>query len=255
MLASLAAVDLHLPDDAGANQAHVGSAVRELLGSGTIARLRGEAFRRYLCLGCGGPGRADAEPTTVIVVRYRLGVHKVRFAHARCFGSCVLDVDADRPGAAGLGRMLSKTAVLRYASNPPVRPLLILEPLAEVSLKTPSGESVDLLMSELLARGCTLLRTASQFPAPAAGWLLQASGDAARLIAADGDVLYEGGVDPPESWRDLVLASGACVVLFGVIGLGTHLDAELPVPELRRLLGQAARAGELAGAVVRAHPA
>jgi hypothetical protein len=53
-------------------------------------------------------------------------------------------------------------------------------------------------------------------------------------------------------WRHLVLESRACVVLVGRIELSAHLDAEMRSKKLRRLLGRAARAGDLVGVLAMA---
>jgi hypothetical protein len=111
-------------DDHAASRVQASPAVARLLGAEALTRLRTEAFRRYTCCTCGQPGKTDAEPATVIVQRYRLGSIKVRLVHARCADSQIADVSADTPDPAALGGMLSKSAVLEYASGPRVRPLL-----------------------------------------------------------------------------------------------------------------------------------
>lgn len=202
-------------DDNAASRVQASLAVTRLVGAEALSRLRTEAFRRYTCCTCGQPGKTDAEPATVIVQRYRLGSVKVRLAHARCADSQIADVSADTPDPAALGGMLSKSAVLQYASGPRIRPLLILEQLARM---TAGGEPMNLWMSGLLDRGFTMLRTGGEFPC-------------------------------------LVRRARACVILIGAIGLNAYPGDEMTVLDLRRLLNRAARAGELAGAVVRAEPA
>ncbi len=61
---------------------------------------------------------------------------------------------------------------------------------------------------------------------------------------------YEGGLDQPPGWLDLVRRGNACVVLIGTIGLYAHPGDEMTAQDLRRLLNRAARAGELVGALV-----
>ena len=61
---------------------------------------------------------------------------------------------------------------------------------------------------------------------------------------------YEGGLDQPPGWLDLVRRGNACVVLIGTIGLYAYPGDEMTARDLRRLLNRAARAGELAGAIV-----
>src|SRR5260221_13690043 len=91
-------------DHHAASRVQASAAVTAQVGAETLARLRGEAFRRYDCCRCARPGQTDAEPTTVIVDRYRLGfVVRVRLAHARCADSQIVEVDADAPNVAGFG--------------------------------------------------------------------------------------------------------------------------------------------------------
>jgi len=223
-----------------------------LVGQDELDRLRGEAFRPFSCCVCGRPGRTDAGPATVIAQRYRLGTVRVRLAHARCADSQVIEAGQETPDIALLGGMLSKAAVLSYASEPCVRPLLILEPKTEMSERTASGEPASLWMCGLMDRGFTLMRTSGALPGPGKGWLLQAAPGTARLLAPDDDVAYQGGLDPPPSWLPLVGSASACVVLTGTVGLNAYLGDELTIQDLRRLLNRAAGAAELAGAVVRA---
>jgi hypothetical protein len=226
--------------------------VMALVGLDELDRLHGDAFRRFTCCVCGRPGRTDADPATVIAQRYRLGTVRVRLAHARCADSQVIDVDQETMDIALLGGMLSKAAVLTYASDPCVRPLLILEPTTEMAERTASGEPANLWMCGLLDRGFTLMRTSGGLPGPGKGWLLQAAPGTARLLAPGDTVAYHGGLDPPPSWLPLVGSASACVVLTGTIGLNAYLGDELTIQDLRRLLNRAAGAAELAGAVVRA---
>jgi hypothetical protein len=127
----------------------------------------------------------------------------VRLAHAECAGSQVLEADAGTFDLASLGGMLSKAAVLQYASPPPVRPLLILEPRTGLAERTRSGEHVNLLIAGLLDAGFTLLRIGGQFPAPAPGWQLRLGAGAARLTTPDGTVAYVGSLDAPGMSRML----------------------------------------------------
>lgn len=237
--------------DSGTGQVEAGPAVQALLGPETLARLRSEAFRQYSCCQCGQPGRTDTGRTVVVAERYRLGAVRVQLAHARCARSAVVDADDPVPEITALGSVLSKTAVLGYATGPPVRPLLLLEPRIELSEQTPGGERMNLWLSALLDQGLTLLRTAGQMPAPADGWLLRLTRNAAVLLAADGAPVFEGPLAPPGPWHELVHSASACLVLMGTIGLYAHQDRELAAADLRRLLSQAARAGDLAGGLVR----
>lgn len=228
------------------------ASVAALVGREQLGRLRSEVSRRYNCWVCGQPGRTDAHPASVIALRYRVGAISVRLAHLRCADSQVIETARDTVDAAGLGAMLSKAAVLEYASEPRVRPLLILEPKIAVSDRSPGDDSVSLWTADLQQRGFTPLRTSGQLPRVAEGWLLQVAPGAARLLAPDGSPAYEGALDPPRAWLYFVLNASMCVILTGTIGLSTRLEDETGTRSLRALLHQAASSAGLIGAVVRA---
>lgn len=114
---------------------------------------------------------------------------------------------------------------------------------------------MNLLLSGLLDRGFTMLRTAGRLPAPADGWLLQVTPGAGRLLAPDESAAYEGPLSQPASWIRLVRRGQACVVLAGTIALHAHAGEDTMAADLRRLLNAAARAGDLAGGLVRVEEA
>jgi hypothetical protein len=168
--------------------------VKELVGLETLRELEGDAFEHYDCWRCGGPGRTT-DPTTVVVLSYQ-STRIVKFAHARCAESQVVDLPADRPAdleAFGLSDMISKAAVLEYATAPRWRAVLVLEPRVEVAGIQPGGERTNLWISGLIEAGLTFMRTGGQLPDPAPGWQLRlAAGESACLTRPDGQILYEG---------------------------------------------------------------
>src|SRR5712664_1702275 len=108
-------------DHHAASRVQASAAVTALVGAETLARLRGEAFRRYDCYRCARPGQTDAEPATVIVDRYLLGfVVRVRLAHARCADSQIVEVDADAPNVAGFGGDAGPAGVSGVCARPAV---------------------------------------------------------------------------------------------------------------------------------------
>src|SRR5258708_27985639 len=105
-----------------ASRVQASSAVTALIGAETLARLPGQAFRQYDCCRCGRPGQTDAEPAAVIVERYRLGYAvRVRFAHARCADSQIVEVDAAAPDAAGFRGRAAPPAGRGDGAGPPGR--------------------------------------------------------------------------------------------------------------------------------------
>jgi len=181
------------------------------------------------------PGRTDFETASVVVERYRLPAVRVRLAHASRAASDVVDIAADVPDTVGFGGMLSNAAVLEYASEPRIRPVLILEPTTELSEPTPAGEQRNLLVAGLLGLGLTQLRAAGQLPPLADGWEFRLGASGGQLLAPAHTVIYDGPIDRPPSWQQLVRGADACVVLIGTVGLHAHAGDELDTGELRGL--------------------
>jgi hypothetical protein len=232
----------------------VGADVEALIGSEVILRLHQDAFTRYGCCRCGRPGCTDEDPTTVVVARYRSGMLQVRFAHARCADSQIIDIDEERPAElSGEMEMRAMAAVLPHSRAPTTRALLLIEPLSDATTVTESGEQVNLLLSRMLDAGLTPVRRGEDLPAWAEGWKLRLHGpDAATLYSAGGAAVYEGSCEQPESWRELVLGAGSCIVLIGAIGLYAVRGAEMTFTRLLSLIDNAARAGELVGGIITA---
>jgi len=149
--------------------------------------------------------------------------------------------------------MRAMAAVLPYSSAPTTRALLLLEPLSDATTVTESGEQVNLFLSHMLDAGLAPVRSGEDLPVWADGWELRLYGpDAVTLHSADGAAVYEGSCEQPESWHELVVGAGSCIVLIGAIGLYAVRGAEMTFTRLLSLIDSAARAGELVGGIVAA---
>jgi hypothetical protein len=230
----------------------VSADVEALVGAATILRLHQNAFTRYGCCSCGMPGSTDEDPTTVVVARYRSGMSQVRFAHARCADSQILEVDTEVPEElSGAMEMRAIAAVLSFPSAPAIRPLLLIEPLNDANARAESGGQVNLFLSSMLDAGLTMVRTGEELPGWAEGWELHLHGPgAATLRSAGGATVYEGGFEQPEPWRKLVLGASSCVVLLGQIGLYAVPGDEMTFTRLTSLIDSAAQTAELVGGIV-----
>lgn len=223
--------------------------VRRLIGAEALQRLSADAFSSYRCVRCRKSGHT-AQPTTVVVRSYRGDNAEVELAHAECADSGIVEVDADPPdrGRADMGTV---TLALGYPDEPAMRPLLLLEPRTETIGPTQGEERVTVPVAALLRYGLTLMTSDSQLPDLAEDWRLHRPGRyRARLVEARGSVVYSGECDQPDDWARLVDSAGACVVLVGTIGLYAVPDDELTEDRVRRMLGEAAHAGLLAGGIV-----
>jgi hypothetical protein len=228
---------------------HASAEVRELIGAETLARLEADAYSSYSCVQCHKSGRT-AQPTTVVVRRYRGDNAEVRLAHAQCAVSGIVEIDADLPvrSRADMGAV---TLALRYRDEPAVRPLLLLEPRTETIRPTLGKEVVSMSVAALLRYGLTLMTSGTQLPELAGDWRLHLPGrPRARLVTAGGSVVFSGPCDQPDGWAALVDSVGACVVLVGTIGLYAVPDGELTRGRIRAMLDEAAHAGLLTGGIV-----
>jgi hypothetical protein len=223
--------------------------VRRLIGAETLGRLEAGAFSSYRCVKCGKFSRT-AQPTTVVVLRYRGAKAEVELAHADCADSEIVEVDADPPdrSRADMGMV---TLALGYQDKPTMRPLLVLEPRTETIGPTQGEERVTVPVAALLRYGLTLMTSGSQLPDLAEDWQLhRPDQSSARLVETRGSVVYSGPCDQPDGWARLVDSVGACVVLIGTIGLYAAPDGELTEDRIRQMLGEAAHVGLLAGGIV-----
>jgi hypothetical protein len=228
---------------------HASAEVRRLIGAETLQRLEADAYSSYSCVRCHKSGRT-AQPTTVVVRRYRGDKAEVELAHAECADSEIVEIDADPPDRrrADVGTV---TLALGYPDEPTMRPLLLLEPRTETIGPTQGGERVTVPVAALLRYGLTLMTSGSQLPDLAEDWQLHRPDRySARLVKARRSVVYSGACDQPDGWARLVDSAGACVVLVGTIGLYAVPDGELTKDRIRRMLDEAAHAGLLAGGIV-----
>jgi hypothetical protein len=108
------------------------------------------------------------------------------------------------------------------------------------------------LLAGLLGMGLSLVHSVGELPAPAPGWQLELFGRRQlRVTGPDGWVMYEGSCGQPRPWRQLIAATGRCVVLTGTIGLYACPGLDDPA-QLVGMVDAAARGGQLAGATIRA---
>lgn len=228
--------------------------VRRLIGAEILQRLSTDAYSSYRCVQCGEAGRTD-RPTTVVVYRYWGDNAAVELAHAECADSKVIEVDAGPPANIDPDRsqadMRTMTLALGYPQEPMMRPLLLLEPRTETIGPTHGEEGITVPVAALLRYGLSLMATGEQLPDLAEGWQLHRPDRySARLVEANGAVVYSGECAQPDDWARLVDSAGACVVLVGTIGLYAVPDDELTGDRIHRMLDGAAHAGLLAGGIV-----
>lgn len=210
------------------------------------------------CVGCNGP-LGPQDDSTVVVVKNDHFTY-VRYAHARCTLSQVIEVPDDTPApfASSDGVTAAVTAAL-IEHGSVVLPTLITEISVRTyttsSGHTEHGDLVDILATHLLGQGFSLVGRLREAPRKVEGWqvdLTLVSTDGLfteaklQMTEPDGTLFYDGDVHLPPQWLQGLDHYGWCVLYVGNPGV-----AELPHTELKarlRALRAAAGAGRLVGA-------
>jgi hypothetical protein len=210
------------------------------------------------CFGCNGP-LGPQDDSTVVVVKNDHFTY-VRYAHARCSPSQLIEVpdDVQAPFATDAGVTAAVSAGLIEHGNV-VLPTLI----TEISVRTYTtstgdvgrGDLVDILATHLIGQGFSLVGRLREAPRKVEGWQIELTPlgtdglfTEAKLQMTEptGTVFYDGDVHLPPQWLAGLDRFGWCVLYVGNPGV-----AELPHTELKarlRALRTAAGAGRLVGA-------
>lgn len=225
--------------------------VSALAGSQELRLLaRMAADRPFECIMCGQEGTASKATAAAVIIRAPKPVRDgtgttapqnrdlvlLRLAHRSCVPSRVLDSDeVMEPGAASVG---VSTAVLMVCGVP--QPLLLLDFVSGLGAVVGPDDRVDLVVSNLLEAGMTLV---SDLAAPlprAPGFSVRIRRGKVSVWLPEGTALLEEGtVVRAPGWRKAVKALGEITVLAGS-GLGLNGGADS--------LAEAVRAGHVAGA-------
>jgi hypothetical protein len=229
--------------------------VRTALGEDGAAKAGAVTLHHAVCLGC--EKRLDPEEPVHVVVRIGGRVAHIRYAHAACHPSTIVEIPEPRtpagpPAAPDQGAEMRMTAAT-VDHGGSVLPTLIAELEAPVFLvATDARDLVDVLASHVLARGFSPIGRLRQAPAHARQWAAayttpDADGIAQLTVTEpDGTVFYTGTIVPPDPWVTGIGLYEWAVLYVGKIGL-----AGMPLDDQRartRLLRDAAADGRLVGA-------
>lgn len=212
--------------------------MRTALGRDGVVKVRAVTLNDAICLGC--EKKLYPEEQANVVVRIGGHVAHVRYAHARCHPSAVVEIPETRsprrPAAPDDGMAMRMTAAT-VEHGRTVPPTLIAELEAPVYINTGTGggsELLDILASRVLARGFSPVGRMRQAPAHADRWLATYSTPGEDRIAQltvmepDGTLFYTGTIAPPPQWTAGVEQYGWSVLYVGKIGLAG------PPPATRR---------------------
>ncbi|MGP3777170.1 hypothetical protein ACTWJ8_40680 (plasmid) [Streptomyces sp. SDT5-1] len=239
--------------------------VRAVLGTDGVAKAGAVTLHHAICVSCEGKVHPN-EPVNVVV---RLGsrVAHVRYAHARCHPSAVLDIPAPRapesPAETPDAGMTMEMTAATVEHGQAVLPTLIAELAAPVYLVTGTGDGSELqdaLASRVLQRGFSLVGRMRHAPAHAEGWKAtyttpDADGVAELAVTEpDGTLFYSGTIIPPAPWITGVEQYGWSVLYVGKIGLAGLPTADQKA-RTRLLRDAAAAAGQFVGGRVTVHHA
>ena len=208
----------------------------------------------YTCVRCGQPGDS-AIPTSLVLLVYRDGGYpSVNWAHAGCVPSVVVQASGRLVIGASADPdedfLRVRAAILDGGPRGQARPVVLHEFARVGQLVPPPPTDPD--VARLVADGLTLLSGGNALAdlSPAAAWRLELRGTRARLAAPSGTVYYEGPWNAPAGWEDLAGQLGGCLLLAGIVGLFRRRAMSAPARTLSRRLGQAVRAGTVAGGLV-----
>jgi hypothetical protein len=218
--------------------------VAAMLGPAFTVLARRPAQPTYKCAGYDHQGRF-AEPSVVVLLTGPDMAPTIRYAHRACSTSTIrpgsprsLDEPGDTHAAAGL---------LPGAAG--VRAVLVVETVLRAAMLAGPGDRVELTMSVLQDLGLRLIPSLIAAVPPVPGWQLEFPGpDQARVLAADGTIIYDGALPQPPGWHAIVTRTGRVDLLSGIIGWKA---AEQAGPDAQlQALADAARAGMLAGSEI-----
>lgn len=214
--------------------------VRALLPAEELAQLL--AAWSYECVECGEMA-ATAEAPASVVLRLDGLIADARLAHARCSPS---KVRALAPGSLGAR---SETTMTAQAIGIPGlhgdRPAIICE-VPGVRILTVGGD--DRLMPGMRELGLHTVGRIAVTPPAGAGWQARLPDTtSAHINTPAGKMFYGGPLLQALPWHRGVRDLGWVVLLAGV---GLELEADRDPGTQLRVLGQAARQGNLVGATV-----
>jgi hypothetical protein len=218
--------------------------VAAVVGEHDLEMLLQRAAAGYECPTCGGSARLEDGPASVVVMQSG-DLTVARVAHAACERSQIVQLPPDALRVSPDMPAMAAAAVLQHVSGP--RPALIVEPSATASTSE-HGERVDLITSGLLRDGLHLISAVGRTPKPASGWRLELAGPSSVRVGTDASWLYEGEVNLPPMWLQLVGERGGCLLLCATgLGLGDGVES---LGQAARRLTEAARQGRLVGGLV-----
>ncbi len=175
--------------------------VKELLGADTLTGLQ-RASSDYVCAaGCGKPGHAKREKSSIIVfVGEGMAVPTIQLAHGKCADPQIVNVGESPVPAGDDADEVSSLAVLWAGGDGPIAGLII-DHTPMLTLISGSAATEDPWVQALLLRNWTLVTDPVQACPLVPDWYVQV--DAAgggQVVDASGLVLLDRLPNPTSEW-------------------------------------------------------
>ncbi|MDO3014634.1 hypothetical protein P5V34_11615 [Mycobacteroides abscessus subsp. abscessus] len=228
-------------------------AVRKELPPQVIEQAR-STLNAYTCVGCGGPGDARKELTSVIVVKPPNFPPVIRCAHATCVQSHVSQappVNADNIGPASVTYQKVMYAWNR-GGQPVVMPTMLVDYPTNFVEVTAGGDRMSLDLQFFLDDGFELAMAPDQPFPEVTGYTVVLKADGSGRIdqppGRPGAFLEEFNDDNPGGlWHAAVRQRGA-LTLMVTVGLGL---AGTPDEQVESALSAAVKSGNVVGGRIR----
>lgn len=200
-------------------------AVRHELPPQVIEQAR-STLNAYTCIGCGRPGDAREELTSVIVVKPPNFPPLIRCAHATCVQSHVTEGPAVDPKTIGDEAVTYQKVVFRWnrGGRYVIEPMLLVDRPRNVVGISPGGDPTGLVTQLLLEDGFELAMALDQPFPNVPGYTVRLRSDGSgridQLPGRPGPFLeYFDDDDPAELWHATTRETGWLTVVTGLLGI------------------------------------
>lgn len=202
------------------------------------------------CWGCSSKIRGTDDVSLIAHTAPTGG--RIGFIHVSCGPPQIIDSHRNRQAAIQMNRyienrFLDVQAFVMGREYPSPHGLLVVSPESGFTYKTENGETINPWLTTWLEAGFALLApdVLDATPAIVEGWSLRVEGGKITCGSSEG-ALFEGEIDTPRPWLEIIASERQCVVL--VVGIG--VDSTELGPGTGSALNLLASKGAVAGGTV-----